>query len=104
MEVLEADPGLSFGEVGRRSADVTLSAGRRDDQPPIACAVRSADCGTILIGDRASGAVCAIHAGWKGTTLGVVEAGVRALRARVGGEGDLVAAVGPHIEIGRAHV
>jgi YfiH family protein len=64
----------------------------------VACAVRSADCGTILAGDRRSGAVVAIHAGWRGTELGVVEAGFRALREALGAEGDLVVAVGPLIE------
>lgn len=62
------------------------------------CGVRSADCGTVLVGDRRSGAVAAIHAGWRGTVLGVVAAGVRALRASLDQEPDLVAAVGPHIE------
>lgn len=64
----------------------------------LACGARSADCGTILLGDRASGAVCAVHAGWKGTARGVVEAAVLALRQVAGGEPRLVAAIGPHIE------
>lgn len=65
---------------------------------PVACGVRSADCGTVLIGDAASGAVVAIHAGWRGTVRGVVPAAVARLRELAPGEGRLVAAVGPHIE------
>lgn len=59
--------------------------------------VRSADCIPILIGDQSSGAVMAIHAGWRGVVAGVIEAGVRRLREGVGGAGRLLAAIGPHI-------
>jgi copper oxidase (laccase) domain-containing protein len=41
--------------------------------------------------------VAAIHAGWRGLAAGVIEAGVAALRALPVGEGELVAAIGPHI-------
>ncbi len=81
------------GEVLRREGDVTLAV-----VPGVGCGVRSADCAPVLVGDRASGAVVAIHSGWRGTTLNVAGAGIAALRDRVGGSGDLVAAIGPHIE------
>ena len=66
--------------------------------PGVGCGVRTADCVPILIADRASGAVTAIHSGWKGTVANAAAAGVRALRDLVGSRGDLLAAVGPHIE------
>ncbi len=66
--------------------------------PLVACAVRTADCAPVLIADRASGAVAAIHSGWKSTAQDIVAAGVRALRELAGGRVDLLAAVGPHIE------
>ncbi|HEV8551382.1 MAG TPA: peptidoglycan editing factor PgeF [Polyangiaceae bacterium] len=65
--------------------------------PTVACAVRSADCVPVLVADRRSGAVAAIHAGWRGVVRGAVEAGVAALRELTGEEGELVAAIGPHI-------
>lgn len=65
--------------------------------PSIACGVRTADCVPILIADRESGGVGAIHAGWRGTVHGVVAEAVAALRRISGGEGDLIAAIGPHI-------
>jgi YfiH family protein len=73
--------------------DVTLSR-----SPGVACGVRSADCVPVLLADRRTGAVAAVHSGWRGTVAGAAPAGVAALRELVGGEEDLVAAVGPHIE------
>lgn len=80
-------------DVVQLRGDITLSK-----VPGVACAVRSADCGTLLIGDRVSGAVCAVHSGWRGTVQGAAAAGIHALRELVGGQGDLVVAVGPLIE------
>jgi YfiH family protein len=76
-----------------READVvvTKAAG-------IACGVKVADCVPVLVGDRVSGAVAAIHSGWQGTVADVVGAGVAALRRELGRDVDLVAAIGPHIE------
>ncbi|APR84728.1 Hypothetical protein A7982_10077 [Minicystis rosea] len=83
----------TFDEVVRSVGDVTLSrvAG-------VACSVRSADCTPILVADRTTGAVAAIHSGWRGTVANVAAAGVAALRDLIGGQGDLVAAIGPHIQ------
>ncbi len=66
-------------------------------EPGSAYGVRSADCVPILLADTESGAVMAIHAGWRGVVVGVVEAGVACLRQNLGGEGRLLAAIGPHI-------
>jgi YfiH family protein len=65
--------------------------------PESAIGVRIADCVPILLGDRRSGATAAIHAGWKGLVAKVIESGVERLRDVVGHQGDLVAAIGPHI-------
>ncbi len=69
----------------------------------VACAVRVADCAPVLIGDKTSGAAAAIHAGWRGVVAGVVAAAVHRLRAEVG-EGELVAAIGPHISVANFEV
>jgi polyphenol oxidase len=66
-------------------------------QPNSAYGVRSADCVPILLAEADSGAVMAIHAGWRGVVAGVVEAGTACLRQNVGGPGRLLAAIGPHI-------
>jgi polyphenol oxidase len=58
----------------------------------IGAMVLTADCLPIALG--ATGAVAMVHAGWRGLAAGVLEKGVRALR-ELGGEGDLVAVIGP---------
>jgi polyphenol oxidase len=66
-------------------------------EPGTAYGVRSADCVPVLLADVVSGAVMAIHAGWRGVVIGAVEAGVACLRQNLGREGQLLAAIGPHI-------
>jgi YfiH family protein len=83
----------SLADVFERRADVTMSR-----SPAVACAVRSADCGTILLGELRTGAVAAIHSGWRGTVQNVASHAIEKLRSVAGGELDLVAAIGPHIE------
>lgn len=68
------------------------------DDPGVAVTVRVADCVPVLIADARLGAVAAIHAGWRGTALGAVRAGVEALAREFGSRpGDLHAAIGPSI-------
>ena len=77
----------------RREADVLVS-----DDPDTAVAVRAADCVPLLIGDPRSGAVAAVHAGWRGTAAGAATAAVEALaREFAAAPGDLIAAIGPSI-------
>jgi YfiH family protein len=79
-------------EVARSVGDVALT-----QEAGVACGVRTADCVPVLVADRRTGAVAAIHSGWRGTVAGVVGVGIDALRTLVDGEGDLVVAIGPHI-------
>jgi len=79
----------------RPEADVLVS-----NAPDAAVTVRAADCVPVLIADRESGAVAAVHAGWRGTCAGAVGAAVDAMRAEFGSRpADLVAAIGPSIGV-----
>ena len=57
--------------------------------------VRVADCVPVLLADPAAGVVGAVHAGRVGTTLDVVGAAVRRMRAL--GADDVRAWIGPHV-------
>ncbi len=68
------------------------------DVPGTALFVYSADCGTILLEDRRTGAVGACHAGWRGTALGIAGKTAQAMMERLGSRPeDLYAALGPCI-------
>jgi YfiH family protein len=77
----------------RPRADAVIS-----DAPDVALVVRAADCVPLLIADTRTGAVAAVHAGWRGTAARVAVAAVeemqRQFRTRAA---DLVVAIGPAI-------
>jgi YfiH family protein len=66
--------------------------------PGVALAVVTADCVPILLADPATGAVAAVHAGWRGTAADVAGAAIGALVREFGVDPiRLVAAIGPSI-------
>lgn len=67
------------------------------DQPGIALGVLTADCAPVLFTDVQAGVVGAAHAGWKGASLGVLEATVREMERLGANPKNIRAAVGPCI-------
>ena len=66
--------------------------------PNVAVCVITADCVPVLVVDRESRGVAAVHAGWRGMGGGIVQLSVSRFCALVGCRPrDLVVAVGPHI-------
>ena len=59
--------------------------------------VASADCSPVLIGDRVTGRVAAVHAGWRGTAQKIVPQAVKRFQAGGSKRTDLVVAIGPAI-------
>lgn len=60
--------------------------------------VRTADCAPILLVDSRNHVVAAIHAGWRGTAVGIVKRAVDKINADFGtSAADLYAAMGPSI-------
>ncbi len=59
--------------------------------------VCTADCVPVLIGDRQSGSVAAVHAGWRGTASGIVTKAIATLCDRGSDLADLRVALGPAI-------
>jgi YfiH family protein len=66
------------------------------DDPSAAFGVRVADCAPILMGDRRTGAVAAVHAGWRSTMQRIGAEAVAAMARELQSDpADLVAAIGP---------
>lgn len=107
--LLEAATGLAFARVrqvhGARVHHARAACAPHEEADAVvsrtagvAACVAVADCVPVLIADPASGAVAAVHAGWRGTVARAVSAAVEALASRGGSRpGDLVAAIGPSI-------
>lgn len=88
---VRADDGIEA--VVRRTAD-----GLCTDVPGAPIGVYVADCIPVLLADLRTGAVAAVHAGWRGSVAGVVPAAVARMAAEFGTRpGDLRVALGPAI-------
>jgi hypothetical protein len=91
-EVRRVAPGESVAQVRDTEADALVAPAGA-----IAIGVRVADCVPVLVADPVTGAVGAIHAGWRGTVAGVVRAAIGELAAQGGDVADFRAALFPHI-------
>ncbi len=67
------------------------------NEPGLAIGVLTADCQPILMADLNEGVVAAIHAGWRGTVAGILEAGIVAMEALGARRPAIRAVIGPAI-------
>ncbi len=77
-------------ELATRAADALIARSAGD-----AVGVRVADCVPVLLADPDTGAVAAVHAGWRGVAAGVIASAVK--EAAAAGSTTRLAAIGPCI-------
>lgn len=83
----------SDSDEGWPRADIVMT-----DDPAVAVAVQVADCVPLLLADPVTGAVAAVHGGWRGTAAGIARVAVSAMTTHFGARpADLLAAIGPSI-------
>ena len=91
--VTAADAGVGLCDPAPYEADglVTDAAG-------LCLTVFTADCVPVLLYDPVSGSVAGVHAGWRGTALGIVCRAVEAMEQKFGAKpGHIRVAIGPSI-------
>jgi YfiH family protein len=92
-QVIPASAAATPDEAGWPEADISTT-----DDRTVALAIQVADCVPLLLADALTGAVAAVHAGWRGTAAGAAIAAVEALVRDFGARPDrLVVALGPGI-------
>ena len=91
------------------SADVRVVSDREDARndtmncdaltstvPNILLGVKTADCVPVLLGDARTGAVAAVHAGWRGTLASIISRTLERMSENYGTNArDVLAAIGP---------
>ena len=81
-----------------RERDYRAVDGLLCNTPGIPLVVFSADCNVILLHDPVHRAIAAVHAGWRGTALGIAAKAVQEMHAQFGSDpADICAAIGPAI-------
>ena len=93
LQVGRADCGKHLIPGGSQEGDALIT-----NEPGVALVVFTADCTPILLWDAVTGAVGAVHAGWRGTASGILLKTIRAMEEAYGtNPRDLHAAIGPNI-------
>ena len=94
LEQIHSARCLAVNNAGIAGPGDALITGEKD----LAVSIRTADCLPILLADARSGAVAAIHAGWRGTAASIVMETIKAMQRQFGTDpSDLYAAIGPGI-------
>lgn len=82
-----------------RSGDPVEADAQYTDEKRIALCIRTADCVPVLIHDRESGMVAAIHAGWRGVANAIIVKTGRVLLEKGAKLSSARAWIGPHIGV-----
>ena len=93
VKVGRADRGRHMTEGASPECDALIT-----NEPGVALVVFTADCTPILLHDPVTGAVGAVHAGWRGTAMGIAAKTVAAMVREFGCDPrNIRAAIGPNI-------
>ena len=99
-EVLAVDEAFMRLSASERKARLEGVDAVMTDIAGVCIGVSTADCIPVLLYDRAHHASCAIHAGWRGTVMRIVEKAVAQMASVYGSNpSDLLAQVGPGIHL-----
>lgn len=88
---------LAPSEIPQIEGELSSGDGIITEEPQQSVWVASADCTPVLIADRATGRVAAIHAGWRGTAQKIVPAAIARFLQFGTQKADLLIALGPAI-------
>ena len=84
---------------GLYAPELSACDGLITNTPGVALVVFTADCTPILLHDPVTGAVGAVHAGWRGTAAAIAQKAVEAMVQNYGCEPENIrAAIGPNIK------
>ena len=83
-EVVEIDKAFLSLDAASRAQSLHAVDAIFTREKAICIGVSTADCIPVLLYDEKSGAVAAIHAGWRGTVAGIVAKTLRAMKERYG--------------------
>ena len=97
---------LTFEEPARKRRTRILGTGDAilSNQPDVLLVVASADCVPVVLADPVTGWFAAVHAGWRGTALRVLDAALDALESLGVAPRNVSAAFGPSIARDRYEV
>jgi polyphenol oxidase len=85
--------GIYFSSRAELDYDAIVS-----NRPGLAICIKTADCVPVLIVDKVRKVIAAVHAGWRGTALGISAKVIRLMQKQYGSlPQDILAAIGPSI-------
>lgn len=73
--------GIEVVDAAAITPGTAVADGAYTDRKNVVCAILTADCLPIFLCDRAGTEVALLHAGWRGLAAGIIDAGLRRLRA-----------------------
>lgn len=85
--------GSNFSSGSELNYDATIT-----NNPGVALCIKTADCVPVFIADKKKKIIAAVHAGWRGTAMGISAKVIRLMQSKYcSSPQDILAAIGPSI-------